>query len=211
MIKTLTCEQIFQQNKIIPVIILNDVTKAIPIARAFLAGGINCIEITLRTPKALSIIKHLTQEVPEMIIGAGTVITSHLYQMAIEHGAQFIVSPGITDYLIQTSHDYEVPLLPGAVTPTEVMQAMDHGFNYLKFFPAEAYNGYKVLQSLVSPFPTVKFCPTGGINLLNLKQHMSLSNVVGVGSSFLLQQSWIENNEFNKITLATQEALSLIK
>lgn len=210
MIHALTCEQLFQHNKIIPVIVLNDVNKAVSIARALLLGGISIMEVTLRTPNALAIIKTIAQEVPEMIVGAGTVLNDEQYHRAVDHDAKFIVSPGLTGKLAAVHLTYDIPFLPGAVTPSEIMQALLLGFKYLKFFPSESYNGCSTLKSLASPFSEVKFCPTGGINLDNMQKYLSLPNVVGVGCSFLVTDELVKQNNFNQITVAAQQALSAI-
>ena len=205
--KTLTCEELFNQNKFVPVVVLNDIEKAVPIAHALLAGGISVMEVTLRTPNALAIIEKLTKEVPQMITGAGTILTDEHYHLAIKHGAKFIVSPGFTPNLAKVAKSYKVPFLPGAITPSEIMQASLHGFNYLKFFPAESYNGYNVLKSLSSPFSSIKFCPTGGINTENAKKYLALANVAGVGCSFLVKDDLVANNDYNQITNLAKEAV----
>ncbi len=204
---TLTCEKIFSQNKIIPVVILNDIDKAVPVARALLAGGISVMEVTLRTPNALAIIEKLSNEVPEMMTGAGTILNENHYHKAVKHGAQFIVAPGLTKELAEVSRDYDAPFLPGAITPTEIMQALLYGFDYLKFFPAASYNGYDVLKALSSPLAAVKFCPTGGINIENARKYLALSNVVGVGCSFLIKEDAVASGNYAKITTTAQETL----
>lgn len=203
----LTCEQIFNKNKIVPVVILNDIDKAVPVAHALLAGGISIMEVTLRTPNALAIIEKLTKEVPEMTTGAGTILNDDHYHKAIKHGAQFIVSPGLTAELAKVSADYDAPFLPGAITPTEIMQALLMGFEYLKFFPAESYNGYNVLKALSSPLSQVKFCPTGGITTENARKYLALPNVVGVGCSFLIKEEHVQSGNYQKITDLAKETL----
>lgn len=207
----LTCEQIFRQNKIVPVVILNDIEKAVPIAHALLEGGISVMEVTLRTPNALKIIEKLSNEVPQMVTGAGTILNDDHYHIAIKHGAQFIVSPGLTPELANVAKNYNIPFLPGAITPTEIMQAMLMGFDHLKFFPAESYNGYEVLKALSSPLSSVKFCPTGGINIDNAKKYLSLPNVVGVGCSFLIKDEFVSSSNFAQITTLAKETLASIK
>ncbi len=205
----LTSELIFSQHKLIPVLVLNDITKAIPIAKALLEGGIKIIEVTLRTPNALNIIETLNHKIPEMLIGAGTVLNEDQYHLAVKHGAKFIVSPGLTHNLIQVSHNYDIPFIPGAITPTEIMSAIDNGLYNLKFFPAENYNGYAVLKSFLNIFPKVKFCPTGGINLDNAAKYLSLGNVAAIGCSFIVTDELVKNNQFNQITDLTKQALNL--
>ena len=202
----LTCEHLFRLNKFVPVVILNDIDKAVPIAHALLEGGISVMEVTLRTKNALAIIEKLSKEVPQMITGAGTILTDDHYHMAVKHGAQFIVSPGLTPELANVSRDYDVPFLPGAITPTEIMQANLMGFDYLKFFPAESYNGYEVLKALSSPLSHIKFCPTGGINLDNAKKYLALPNVVGVGCSFFIKDDLVASSNFAQITQLAKAA-----
>lgn len=206
----LTCEDIFAKNKFIPVVILDDIERAIPLAKSLLAGGISVMEITLRTQNAFKIIELIATEVPEMTVGAGTILTDDDYHWAIKHKAQFIVSPGLTSGLTQISREYDVPFLPGAITPTEVMQAVALGFKCVKFFPANGNGSYDTLKSLASPFPQIKFCPTGGITLENAKKFLDLPNVVGVGCSFLVNPLLIAANEFDKITAFAKQALSLL-
>ncbi len=206
-----TCAQLFQQNKFIPVVILNDIEKAVPIAHALLEGGISVMEVTLRTNNALDIIQKLAEDIPEMTTGAGTILNDDHYHIAVRHGAKFIVSPGLTPELTEVSNEYDVPFLPGAITPTEIMQASLMGFNYLKFFPAESYNGYSVLKSLSSPFTNVKFCPTGGVNLDNAKKYLALPNVVGVGCSFFITEDIIKNSSYSTITKLAKDAIASLE
>jgi 2-dehydro-3-deoxyphosphogluconate aldolase/(4S)-4-hydroxy-2-oxoglutarate aldolase len=196
----LTCKQIFDIHRIIPVVVLDDVDKAIPLARALSRGGINIMEVTLRTPNALAVIETIANESPDTLVGAGTVISEELYHKAVKHGAKFIVSPGITQNIINVANDYHVPLIAGAITPSEIMRALDAGIEYLKFFPAENYNGRSTLQSLSSVFPQIKFCPTGGITLDNAAEYLAIPNVIGIGVSAVVNQNLIANNQFDKIT-----------
>ncbi len=209
--KYCTCEELLTNNTFIPVVVLDDISNAVPLAQALLAGGIKIMEVTLRTPNALAIIERISEEAPEMLVGAGTVLNFDQYHMAIKHGAKFIVSPGLTNGLVEISRDYDTPFLPGAVTPTEVMLALEHGFNYLKFFPAESYNGLSTLKDFASVFNRVKFCPTGGITLDNAKNYLALSNVLSVGCSFLAPAELISNNDFAAITELASKTKQLVK
>lgn len=211
MINKLTCERLFTTNQIIPIIILNEVEKAIPLAKALYEGGISTMEVTLRTPNALHVIEKIHHEAPFITVGAGTIITDEQYHMAIKHGAQFIVSPGLNSDLISVSNEYNIPFLPGAITPTEVINASHAGFKYLKFFPAESYNGYNALKSLASVFPQVKFCPTGGINLENATKYLELPNVAAVGCSFIATDNLIATNNYAKITELAKQITALVK
>jgi 2-dehydro-3-deoxyphosphogluconate aldolase / (4S)-4-hydroxy-2-oxoglutarate aldolase len=200
MARNYTCRELLDNNTFIPVVVLDDIEKAVPLAQALIAGGVYIMEVTLRTKNALAIIKKIADEVPDMIIGAGTVLNPDQYHLAVKHEAQFIVAPGLTNNLIEVSSDYDVPFLPGAVTPSEIMLAVEHNFNYLKFFPAENYNGVGTLKAFSTIFNQVKFCPTGGITLDNAKNYLSLSNVLSVGCSFLAPADLIRNNDFMAIT-----------
>jgi 2-dehydro-3-deoxyphosphogluconate aldolase/(4S)-4-hydroxy-2-oxoglutarate aldolase len=206
MTKYYSCEELLSNNAFIPVVVLDDISKAVPLAQALLAGGIKIMEVTLRTNNALAIIEKIAHEVPDMIIGAGTVLNFDQYHMAIKHGSKFIVSPGLTKDLVDVASDYDAPFLPGAVTPTEVMLALENGFNYLKFFPAENYNGVGTLKAFGSVFSQVKFCPTGGITPDNAKNYLALSNVLSVGCSFLAPSELIKNDDFAAITKIASKA-----
>jgi 2-dehydro-3-deoxyphosphogluconate aldolase/(4S)-4-hydroxy-2-oxoglutarate aldolase len=206
-----TCEELLSQNSCIPVVVLDDITKAIPLANALITGGINVMEITLRTPNALAIIEKISNEVPKMIVGAGTILTTKQYELAIKHGAKFIVSPGLSNELIKISNNYTTPFLPAAVTPSEVMQALEHNFTCLKFFPAESYNGIITLKAFSAIFKQIKFCPTGGISLDNIKNYLNLDNVLSVGCSFLAQDNLIKNNDFISITNIAHKTKLIIK
>ncbi len=201
MTQILTCENIFSRNQIIPVVVLNEISSAVAVANALLAGGISIMEVTLRTTNALNIIEKISNEVPEMLVGAGTIITEDDYHKAIKHGSKFIVSPGLTHELAQVNKNYDIPFIPGVITPTEIITALNHGFKYLKFFPAESFNGLTTLKSYSSVFSQVKFCPTGGINMENANKYLQLPNVAGIGCSFLITEEYIKNNAFDKITL----------
>jgi 2-dehydro-3-deoxyphosphogluconate aldolase / (4S)-4-hydroxy-2-oxoglutarate aldolase len=201
-------QQIFTVNKFVPVVILNDIEKAVPLAKALLSGGISIMEITLRTENALKIIEKIANEVPEMTVGAGTILNPKDYENAVKHKSQFIISPGLTRDLYDVSQNYDAAFLPGAVTASEVMDALTLGFTYLKFFPANS--GYETLKALASPFPQVKFCPTGGINLDNARKFLDLPNIAAVGCSFLVNNDLIQANAFEQITANAKLLLKLL-
>lgn len=210
MIDTLTPQQIFEKHKFIPVVALDDVSKAILLAKALLKGGISIMEITLRSKNAFTIIETLTNDIPEMLIGVGTILNSDQYHKSIKYGAKFTVSPGLTPDLIDVAKDYDTPFIPGAITPTEIMHSINAGFTYLKIFPAESYNGLSILKAIASVFSQIKFCPTGGISLENAKQYLNLPNVSGVGCSFLADKFLIENNKFDEITQLAAKTINLL-
>ncbi len=198
---------IFNHNPIIPVVTINDHTKAIDMIHALKDGGINIIELTLRTDNALSIIKTIAKKCPDIIIGAGTVLNKQQFTMAVDHGARFIISPGLTPNLIEfaTKQYNEIAYIPGAISPTEVMIALEYGLEYLKFFPAEANNGLNNLKNLATVFPQVKFCPTGGINLENVNNYLNLANVVAIGTSTIIIDEYLQNNNYQQITKIAKE------
>ncbi|MCX8514649.1 MAG: bifunctional 4-hydroxy-2-oxoglutarate aldolase/2-dehydro-3-deoxy-phosphogluconate aldolase [Burkholderiales bacterium] len=208
--KQLTAADLFKQNKVIPVVVINDVDKASAIVTALLEGGINAIEITLRTINALEIINLVAKQFPEMLVGAGTVLSDSDYHKAAGKGAKFIVSPGLSQELANTSHDYDIPFIPGAITPTEIINAYNLGFEYLKLFPAQSFNGIELLKSLSSPLPHIKFCPTGGINMNNIKQYLELPNVAAVGCSFIVSADVIKNSDYQQITKTCKTITSFI-
>ncbi len=204
-------QKILSLNPIVPVITIEDLAHAKPLANALLEGGISIMEITLRTPTALSAIKLINQECPGITVGAGTIESVSSIQSAVEAGAKFLVSPGTTKPLLDAVHYHAIPLLPGVVTPTEVMALQDEGFQYVKFFPAEAAGGTAMLKALSGPFPNMKFCPTGGIDNTNLMDYLTLKNVVSVGSSWVVASDLIKNNNWSEITRRARDTLNLIK
>ena len=182
---TLTALHVMQQAPVIPVIVLHDVAHAVPLARALLAGGIRTREITLRTPQALACMRAIRAEVPEALVGAGTVCSVRDVDDCLEAGAQFAVSPGYTVELGHACQERSLPLLPGVATASEVMQAQNDGYTALKFFPALAAGGVAMLKAWYGPFTPIQFCPTGGISANNAAEFLALPNVVCVGGSWL--------------------------
>uniref|UniRef100_UPI001ABA4BDF bifunctional 4-hydroxy-2-oxoglutarate aldolase/2-dehydro-3-deoxy-phosphogluconate aldolase n=1 Tax=Bartonella grahamii TaxID=33045 RepID=UPI001ABA4BDF len=151
-----------QGQTVIPVLLIDNLQRAVPLTRALVKGGLKTIEITLRTPNALKAIRKITPEVPEALVGAGTILNTTHYEKAEQAGAKFIVSPALSNELINCAKNSEIPLLPAAMTPSELMPALNKGYSYLKFFPAEAAGGISFIEALASPFSDVRFCPTGG-------------------------------------------------
>ena len=181
---------------LIPVVVIDRLDDAVPVAEALLQGGIAALEITLRTPVACEAISAMKLALPDAVIGAGTVSSGEAYEAAVQAGADFIVSPGATDQLYKTAAAHTVPFLPGAVTGSEVLRAMEFGYATLKFFPAEAVGGTPVLQALSGPFPDISFMPTGGVTPHNVATYLQLQNVCAVGGSWLtprellMDQKW---------------------
>ncbi len=192
----LSIEQVVRIAPVVPVVILDKLSQAVPVARALLRGGVGIIEITLRTPVALDCIKAVRDEVPEMVLGVGTIMNPGQLEAAFDAGAHFGVSPGSTANLRAAVKERGLPFLFGAITPSEVMTLLDDGFQYLKFFPAEASGGQTTLASWQSPLADAKFCPTGGIDVIKAKQYLNLANVVCVGGSWVAPKHALENQDW---------------
>ena len=195
-----TALQVMQDAPVIPVIVLNDLAHAVPMARALLAGGVRMLEVTLRTPQALACIEAIAREVPEAVVGAGTVRSRADAQAAARAGAQFAVSPGYTPAVGQACRDAGLALLPGVATGSEIMMAQEDGFTELKFFPAMQAGGPALLKAWSGPFFDVKFCPTGGITLQNAADFLALPNVVCVGGAWLVPSEAMVKGEWDLIT-----------
>lgn len=191
---------------VIPVLKIGNVADAVPLARALAKGGLRAIEITLRTPDALEAIRRVAGEVEEAIVGAGTILDARQFEQAAAAGSKFIVSPGITKQLLTAAAASEVPLLPGAITPGEIMAAREAGLNFLKFFPAEQAGGAAFLKALSSPIADVKFCPTGGVTAKNAKDYLSLPNVICVGGSWVAPDDLVKSGEWARIEALAHEA-----
>ena len=196
---------------IVPVVVLNKVEDAIPTAKALLAGGINVMEITFRTAAAPDCIKKVCQEMPEMIVGAGTVVNMEQLHQAVECGAKFIVSPGSDVEIIAECNKLNVPIVPGVVTPTEIMMGLKLGVKTFKFFPAEAYGGLKTIKNLCGPFPQIKFVPTGGISQANADEYLKNPKIQAVGGSWMVTAAMIEAGQFDEITAKSKAATDLVK
>ena len=205
----LTALQVMQDAPVIPVIVLTDVAQAVLMARALVAGGIRMLEVTLRTPQALSCIEAIARNVPEAVVGAGTVRSPQDAQASAIAGARFIVSPGYTSALGQACRDIGLPLLPGVATASEIMMAQADGFNELKFFPALQAGGPAMLKAWGGPFGDVRFCPTGGVTAANAMDFLALPNVVCVGGSWLTPLDAIERGNWAQITALAFQASRL--
>lgn len=203
---TLTSLDVMRDAPVIPVIVLNDVAHAVPMARALVAGGIRMLEVTLRTPMALQCIERIAREVPEAVVGAGTVRSPAEALSAARAGARFAVSPGFTASVSQACRDHGLPLLPGVATGSEIMMAVEAGYKELKFFPAMQAGGPAMLKAWSGPFFDVKFCPTGGVSVSNAKEFLSLPNVVCVGGSWLVPSDALAAGDWARITLLASEA-----
>jgi 2-dehydro-3-deoxyphosphogluconate aldolase/(4S)-4-hydroxy-2-oxoglutarate aldolase len=195
---------------VIPVIVIEDVAQAKPLAQTLVEAGVRVLEVTLRTPAALAAIEAM-RSVPGAIVGAGTVTTPDAMRQAVDAGSQFMVSPGLTPTLAATARNVTVPLLPGVVTPSEVMQARDAGFTRLKFFPAEPMGGVPVLKAYASVFRDVRFCPTGGITLQSAPSFLSLPNVSCIGGSWFVAPADVAAGRWAQIGAQAREAASLAR
>ena len=202
-------EEIMTLCPVIPVIKIDQLDDALPLAQALVNGGLKVLEVTLRTEHGLPAISLIKQHVPEAIVGAGTVVNVADYQQAVAAGAEFIVSPGCTDMLASEAKKHDVPMLPGVATPSEAMALLDQGFQHLKFFPAQAAGGIPMLKSIAGPLPQIKFCPTGGVSLANAKDFLSLANVLCVGGTWMLDAQLIKNKNWAAIEAAAKEAAAL--
>ena len=205
----LTSLQVMQDAPVIPVIVLNDVAHAVPMARALVEGGIRMLEVTLRTPQALACIEAIAKAVPEAVVGAGTLRSKADAQAAANAGARFAVSPGYTSTLGAACRDLGLPLLPGVATGGEIMAAQEDGFSALKFFPAMQAGGSAMLKAWSGPFFDVKFCPTGGISLQNAPDFLALPNVLCVGGSWLVPADALAQGDWARITTLAREAVAL--
>ena len=194
---------------VIPVVVINDASAAVPMARALVAGGTPAIEVTLRTPAALDAIRAIAAEVEGAMIGVGTVLTARDLESARQAGARFAVSPGVSPHLLDAADDSDLPLLPGAATASEVMAMLERGYRHLKFFPAVPAGGHKLLGAWASPLPQVRFCPTGGISLSNATDFLNLPNVVCVGGSWLTPADKLAAGDWDAIELLAREAAGL--
>ena len=203
----ITSADVFSQGPVVPVLVIEKVEDALPIARALIEGGIRVLEVTLRTQAALAVIEIIAKEIPEAYIGAGTVTNREQLKAVTDAGAKFAISPGLTADLLAAGRDGSIPLIPGVSNISDLMKANDAGYDHLKFFPAEAAGGVKALKSIGGPFPNTVFCPTGGIGLNNYKEYLALPNVRCVGGSWLAPSEAIENKQWHVLTALAKQAI----
>jgi 2-dehydro-3-deoxyphosphogluconate aldolase / (4S)-4-hydroxy-2-oxoglutarate aldolase len=200
---------VLKLQPVVPVLVIDDAATAVPLARALVAGGLRAIEITLRTPAALEAIAAVARDVEGAVAGAGTVLDADQYRAVADAGAEFVVSPGTTQELLDAARRSSVPLLPGAATASEVMALREEGYRVLKFFPAEQAGGAAYLKSLSSPLAGMVFCPTGGISPANARDYLSLPNVVCVGGSWVAPKDLVAAGDWDGITRLAAEAMKL--
>lgn len=200
-----------QDMGVVPVVVLNDAKDAAPLAKALCEGGLPCAEVTFRTDAAEQSIKIMAEQYPEMLLGAGTVLTTEQVDRAVAAGAKFIVSPGFDSEIVDYCLKKNILVLPGCITPSEVAQAVKRGLEVIKFFPAEQFGGVSTIKALAAPYVNVKFMPTGGISAKNLKDYLSFNKIVACGGSWMVKSDLIEAGEFDTIKKMTAEAVSLVK
>ena len=202
----------FLKQRLVCVAVIDQVNDAVPLTEALLAGGLNCIEVTFRTAGAADAIARIRQALPAAVVGAGTLLTADNVKQAVDAGAQFGVSPGLSEAVSKAAHDAKLPLFPGVITPTEVMAALELGWKHLKFFPAETFGGVNALKALAGPFghTGVKFIPTGGITATTLPNYLAIPQVAAVGGSWMAERKLVAEKQWAKITALTAEAMKVI-
>ncbi|NIH87961.1 bifunctional 4-hydroxy-2-oxoglutarate aldolase/2-dehydro-3-deoxy-phosphogluconate aldolase [Amycolatopsis granulosa] len=204
-----TGHDVLQLSAVLPVVVVDDAADAVPLAKALVAGGIRAIELTLRTPAGLAAIERVAAEVPDIVVGAGTVVTPGQARQAADAGSAFLVTPGCTDRLLEAVSGTGLPFLPGVSTVSEAMRVAEHGITALKFFPAEASGGVAYLKALAGPLPGLRFCPTGGISPENAPKYLALSTVGCVGGSWLTPADAVTAGDFGRIEQLAREAAAL--
>ncbi|GAA8418757.1 bifunctional 4-hydroxy-2-oxoglutarate aldolase/2-dehydro-3-deoxy-phosphogluconate aldolase [Helicobacter pylori] len=201
--------EVLQISPIVPVVVIEDIKDAVPLAQSLVEGGVHIIEVTLRSSCALEAIELIAKNVPKMRVGAGTILNPTQLEQAQNRGAEFLISPGLTIKLLEYAKKKDMPLIPGVSSSSGVMQALELGYNALKFFPAEYCGGVKLLNAFNGPFKGVKFCPTGGISADSMRSYLNLENVLCVGGSWLTPKNLIQNKEWDKITEICKRSLAL--
>ncbi|NMP32313.1 bifunctional 4-hydroxy-2-oxoglutarate aldolase/2-dehydro-3-deoxy-phosphogluconate aldolase [Thalassotalea sp. M1531] len=199
---------LFAMGPLVPVLVIEKVEDALPIAEALIKANIKVLEVTLRTPSALDVIETIAKELPEAVVGAGTVTNRELLQRSRDAGAKFAISPGLTKDLLKAGNEGDIALIPGISSISELMDGIDFGYDHFKFFPAEASGGVKAIQSIGGPFPNIKFCPTGGINLNNVNNYLALKNVACCGGSWLVSDSIVKEKNWSAITTLANDSLA---
>jgi 2-dehydro-3-deoxyphosphogluconate aldolase/(4S)-4-hydroxy-2-oxoglutarate aldolase len=204
-----TSKEIMAISPLMPVMVINNADHAVPLAKALVAGGLKVLEITLRTDAALESIRRIVAEVPEAVVGAGTIINEETLHAAIDAGAEFIISPGTTSALADAALKTGVAFIPGVATPSEALAMFEKGITEMKFFPAEAAGGIPMLKSIGAPIPQITFCPTGGVNQKNVADYYSQPNVGVVGGSWMCAASLVDAEDWDEITRLSIEAIEL--
>ena len=204
-----TIAEQFYEYGVVPVVVLEEAKDALPLAKALVEGGLPCAEVTFRTEAAEESIRLMSEKYPEMLVGAGTVLTTEQVDRAAAAGAKFIVSPGFDPEIVDYCLEKKIPVFPGCITPSEVAQAVKRGLEVVKFFPAEQAGGVAMIKAMAAPYTMVKFMPTGGISAKNLKDYLSFGKILCCGGSWMVKGDMIRNGEFDKIRELTKEAVEL--
>ncbi len=199
---------VLNAGPVVPVIVIQQIEQAVPLAQALLAGGVKVLEVTLRSAVAIDAIRLISREVPEAIVGAGTVASPEDLEAVAEAGAVFAISPGLTPTLLDAANQGPIALIPGISTASELMFGMEMGYTEFKFFPAEAAGGVQMLKSIGGPFPHITFCPTGGVSLKNFNDYLALANVACVGGSWIVPSREIETGNWGAITKLAENAVA---
>ena len=201
----------FEKLGVVPVVVLEDAKDAVPLATALVEGGLPCAEVTFRTEAAEESIRLMTEQFPEMLVGAGTVLTVEQVDAAVRAGAKFIVSPGFDAEIVDYCLKNEIPVFPGCISPSEVAQAVKRGLKVVKFFPAEPAGGLKMIKAVAAPYTTLKFMPTGGINLGNVEEYLKYDRILACGGSWMVKGDLVSAGKFDEIEKMTKDAAELVK
>ena len=196
---------------IVPVVVIDDVKNAIPLAKALCEGGLPCAEVTFRTDAAEEAIRIMAEQFPDMLIGAGTVLTIDQVDRAVAAGAKFIVSPGLNPNIVKYCVDKGILITPGCMSPSDIEIALENGLEVVKFFPAEPAGGLKMIKAIAAPYVNMKFMPTGGINIKNVKEYLLYDRIGACGGSWMVKDSLMKSGEFDKITELVKEAVQVVK
>jgi len=200
-----------QKTGIIPVVVLNDVKDAEPLAKALIEGGLPCAEVTFRTDAAEESIRIMKEKFPELLLGAGTVLTTEQVDRAVAAGAEFIVSPGLNPRIVKYCVEKNIPITPGCANASDIEQALENGLEVVKFFPAEPAGGLKMIKALAAPYVGVKFMPTGGISASNVRDYLAYDRIIACGGSWMVSGDLVKAGEFDKIKELTAEAAAIVK
>ena len=207
----MTINEQFKEYGVVPVVVLNDAKNALPLAKALVEGGLACAEVTFRTAAAEESIRIMAKEFPEMLVGAGTVLTTEQVDRAVNAGAKFIVSPGLNPEVVKYCVNKGIPVTPGTSNPSDVEMAISLGLDVVKFFPAEQAGGINMIKAMAAPYTGLKFMPTGGINAANVKEYLAYDKILACGGSWMVKGSLVEAGEFDKIEAMTKEAVEIVK
>ena len=206
-----TINEQFKKIGIIPVVVLDDAKDALPLGKALCEGGLPCAEVTFRTAAAEETIRIMSSEFPDMLVGAGTVLTTEQVDRAVAAGAKFIVSPGFNPKVVKYCQEKNIPITPGIQTPTEIEAALELGLTTVKFFPAEPAGGLKMIKAIAAPYVNVSFMPTGGISESNVREYLAYNRIVACGGSWMVKKDLVANGEFDKIRDMVAEAAAIVK